>query len=71
MHLRAGLERELLALLLGHLGPELLAVFERQFDAHLEAEVDDALDARGARRAVALAGELEVVRADRSRRRAG
>jgi hypothetical protein len=62
VHPSARSELKLLALLLRHLRPELLAVVELELDPRLEAEVDDALHAGWPRRAVAR--ELEVVRAD-------
>src|SRR5215207_8944040 len=57
-------ELELLGFGLGHLHPHLTAVLEREVGAHLEAEVDDALDRRTLGRAVRLAAHLDVVRAD-------
>src|SRR5690242_11143697 len=59
----AAVELELLRLVAGQLHRERLAVLAHELDAHLEAEVQDPLDHRLARRAVRLEDELEVVRA--------
>ncbi len=54
---------ELLGLVARHLRPEVAPVLEHELDAHLEAEVDDALDRAGRRLPVRLDPQLEVVRA--------
>src|SRR5207248_836178 len=57
-------ELEPLGLVARQLHGQRLAVLAHEVDAHLEAEVDDPLDHRLARRTVRLEHELEVVRAD-------
>src|SRR4029450_6356667 len=56
------LQFELLRLLLRQLRQQVLAVVPDELDAHLEAEVDDALDHRLRAARVRLEQQLDVVR---------